>query len=150
MKKWALILFCIIFFSACNEHKVYDKFRETPMSGWEKNDTLKYDVPRVKVGGSYHIGLSMRIGNNFPFKSITLIVEQTIFPSHKKNTKSVKCNVIDNNGRATGRGIGIYQYDFDVTTLNLHANDSLHICIRHNMKREIIPGVSNVGIYVSR
>ena len=28
--------------SSCTGNKVYDKYQHTPISGWEKNDTLKF------------------------------------------------------------------------------------------------------------
>ena len=49
-----------------------------------------------------------------------------------------------------GQGVGSYQYHFRVSEMNLKAKDSLHICVRHDMKREIMPGISDVGIEISR
>ena len=39
--------------AACNGGMVYDRYTNTPVSGWEKNDTLYYSVPAVKSGGTY-------------------------------------------------------------------------------------------------
>ena len=39
-----------------------------------------------------------------------------------------------------------YQYDFPLSTLRLKEGDSLALVVRHAMKREILPGISDVGI----
>ena len=49
-----------------------------------------------------------------------------------------------------GHGISTYQYNFHLTTLTLNEGDSLHIAVRHNMKREILPGISDIGIRLSQ
>ena len=38
-------------------------------------------------------------------------------------------------------GLSIYQ---------MHQGDSIHVAIRHDMKREILPGVSDIGIKISK
>ena len=45
---------------------------------------------------------------------------------------------------------GEYQYIFPLKTLPLEKDDSLFIEIRHDMKREILPGITDVGIKLSR
>ncbi|MFQ9996553.1 MAG: gliding motility lipoprotein GldH, partial [Hoylesella buccalis] len=42
------------------------------------------------------------------------------------------------------------QYAFDITSMDLHEGDSLHISVRHDMKREILPGISNVGVSLTK
>ena len=37
----------LLVLAACNRHLVYDKFMHTPVAGWEKNDTLLFEVPPV-------------------------------------------------------------------------------------------------------
>ena len=43
-----------------------------------------------------------------------------------------------------------YQYQVPVNDITLQQGDSLHICVRHDMKREILPGISDVGIKMTR
>lgn len=150
MKNVGILVYCCLLLFACNEGKVYDRFQHTPLSGWEKNDTLTFDVPPMRQSGNYQAKLAMRINSSFPFKSLTLIVEQTVLPHRNKYVDTLDCELIGNNGIAQGRGISYYQYDFNITQLKLQQGDSLHIKVRHDMKREILPGISNVGITLIR
>ena len=54
--------------------------------------------------------------------------------------------IIDSKGNVEGKGVSYYQYDFPLSTLRLEKGDSLALVVRHAMKREILPGISDVGI----
>ena len=77
---------------------------------------------------------------------LTLIVEQTIYPSGVATTDTLDCKLIDERGNATGQGVSQYQYLFPLKTLSLQRGDSLHLEVHHDMKREILPGITSVGI----
>lgn len=132
--------------ASCSTNTVYYSFDHTPIAGWEKNDTLLFDVPRLARGGTYEQLLGLRMTGDFPFTSVSLIFEQTVLPHGKVYTDTVKCQITDSRGNFLGDGISAYQYTFPVRQLSLSKGDSIHICVRHNMKREILPGVSDVGI----
>lgn len=150
MRTLGVALILCILFAACNEKKVYDTFRHTPLAGWEKNDSLAFDVPKLKASGHYQSALALRINNEYPFMGLTLIVEQTVHPTHIKHVDTLNCALIGANGVPKGQGIGYYQYAFDITSMDLHEGDSLHISVRHDMKREILPGISNVGVSLTK
>ena len=131
--------------SSCNNRKVYDSYCHTHIGGWEKNDTLTFDIPPLRNGGIYTAELGLRINESYPFTGITLIAQFT--DSHgTTSTDTLKCKLIDNDGIPQGKGISYYQYKFRIKDMNLPKDDSLRICVRHDMKREILPGISDVGI----
>lgn len=150
MRPLAAMLLSGWLFAACTGNKVYDHYDHTPIAGWEKIDTLKFDVPPLAKSGVYATSMGLRINNAFPFISMTLIVEQTVLPANRTVIDTISCPLMDKNGRVKGKGICFYQYRFPVSIMALHENDSLHITVRHNMKREILPGVSDVGIELER
>ena len=55
--------------TACDSHVVFDKYEHTPIVGWEKNDTLSFDIPPMKHTALYREELGLRINGAFPFKS---------------------------------------------------------------------------------
>ena len=95
---------------ACDGGVVYDEYRPTQIEGWEKNDTLVFDVARLRHGGRYSQEIGLRINALYPFTRLSLLVEQT----------------------------------------DLREGDSLHVCVRHIMKREILPGISDIGLKMVR
>lgn len=140
-------------FTSCRESTVYYQYAHTPISGWEKNDTLSFAIPPLESAGLYEESLGLRITGAFPFMGITLIVEQEIFQhQHEKLVKldTIQCNVINKDGVTTGQGISYYQYNFPINLYRFQQNDSIHIMIRHDMKREILPGISDIGIKLEK
>lgn len=135
--------------TSCNGNMVYDKYDQTPLAGWEKNDTLSFDIPRLTADGMYESSLGLRITDNYPFMGLTLIVEQRLMPADTILLDTVKCELTDRNGKTKGKGVSYYQFKFPVTKMHLNKGDSLHIRVRHDMKREMLPGISDVGISLS-
>ncbi|MBU0289491.1 MULTISPECIES: gliding motility lipoprotein GldH [Hallella] len=135
---------------ACTGNKVYDHYNHTPIAGWEKIDTLKFEVPPLAKQGLYATSMGLRINNAFPFISMTLIVEQTVLPANKTVIDTINCPLMGKDGQVRGKGVSYYQYHFPVSLMQLNENDSLHITVRHDMKREILPGVSDIGIELER
>ena len=152
MKKNIVMIFMITamaVMSSCTGNKVYDKYQHTPISGWEKNDTLKFEVPKMNANGVFAANLGLRINSSFPFMGLTLIVEQTIYPSHLTRSDTINCQLIDKTGKSKGLGISYYQYNFALSHVSLNKGDSLVVKVRHNMKREILPGISDIGYTLS-
>ena len=42
-------------FTSCDTNTPYYHYAHTPIDGWEKNDTLRYDVQPLKKGGEHKI-----------------------------------------------------------------------------------------------
>lgn len=131
---------------SCNDGKVYDKYVPTPVAGWEKNDTLTYNIPSVASAGLYQSWLGLRIADSYPFTAITMVVEQHVLPADTVIIDTLDCRLTDDSGIYIGSGINSYQYSFHVADIRLRQGDSLYVRVRHNMKREILPGVSDVGM----
>ena len=78
------------------------------------------------------------------------LVEQTIYPAGNTVIDTLDCRLIDDSGIAMGQGVSQYQYLFPLKTLPLHCGDSLHLEVHHNMKRQILPGITGVGIKIQK
>ena len=148
---WLLfMLLTVLLLTSCKRSTVYFHYEDTPESGWEKNDQLSFDTDTMLTDGTYQEELALRIDNKYPFMQLVLIVEQSTYPLGAKTIDTLDCSLIDERGNAIGQGVSQYQYLFPLKTLQLHQGDSLHLSVRHNMKREILPGITGVGIKISK
>lgn len=154
MKHWltaSLIAFTTLAgLSSCDESLAYSHYEHTQLAGWEKNDTLYFNTPRINQKGRYRIELGLRTTGDYPFTSLSLNIEQRIFPGKKAKNYSVKCQLMEENGVIKGQGVSFYQFAFPLDDIDLQEGDSVQIHIRHDMKREILPGIADVGISLSR
>jgi len=136
--------------TACQQDDIYHHYEHTSTNGWEKNDTLTFQIPAIKQTGTYVEEVGVRITNHYPFTGLRLVVEQKVLPSQETRNDTLDFSLIDKKGYAKGQGVSYLQYTSMLTTLHLNEGDSLHIGIRHDMKREIMPGISDVGLKMTK
>lgn len=155
MSKHTLLYICacglaIALLSACDNATVYNEYQHLPESGWEKNDTVVFDIPPMTEDGQYKEEVALRCRDDYPLLDLYLIVEQMLLPSHEQVIDTLFCRIYDENGNANGYGVSTFQYQFHLNTLPMRKGESLRIAIRHDMKREILPGICDIGIRLSK
>ena len=154
------VLFAAWTATACVGGKVFDEYEQIPVEGWDKTDTLTFSVPAVAADGVYNLALGLRTTGDYPFMSLTLLFEANIIAKKSEHSSVVKapqrlsrtlsCPLVSSRGRSQGQGVSLYQYNFHVATISLREGDSLQVNIRHNMKREMLPGLSDLGLSITR
>ncbi|MBR0259953.1 MAG: gliding motility lipoprotein GldH [Prevotella sp.] len=140
----------IMLLTACNKRTVYYHYEHTPLTGWERNDTISFVVGPIGEDGLYEEEVGLRITGEYPFMGLNMIVEQQLASTQEKHCDTLVCDLVNDHGTAKGAGVSQYQYMFRLPTLELQAGEKLFVAIRHDMKREILPGISDIGVKVSR
>ena len=148
--KLILLLMVAAGFVACGHQTVYHHYEHMPSNGWEKNDTIKFSIGPVKLAGSYYEDVELRTDGDFPFQGLTLIIKETVYPKGETTEQALNCNLVDERGEISGSGVNYFQYRFPHRDLQLNEGDSVEISITHNMKREILPGVADLGIRLTK
>ena len=139
----------VLLLTACHQRTVYHHYEHTPVAGWEKNDTMTFLIGPMEADGYYSEEVGLRINGAYPFMGLQLVVQQTVLPSRTVRLDTLVCSLINEQGNPLGSGISHYQYLFPLTTLHLSKGDQLHVAVRHDMKREILPGVADIGVRLS-
>lgn len=141
-----IFLIGILAFVGCGSDTVYHHYEQVTADGWNRNDTLRFHVAPAKSDAVLHEEVELRINSAFPFMGLCLIVEHTTFPSNVRRIDTLNCALIDKNGKAKGKGINYIQNHFHLIDLSVNQDDSIEIAIHHNMKRENLPGIIDLGI----
>ncbi|MBQ9671765.1 MAG: gliding motility lipoprotein GldH [Prevotella sp.] len=134
----------------CNRKTIYSRYQPTPLEGWEPNDRLTFSIEPMKTAGCYEEIVGLRTTSDYPFMRLTLIVEQELFPTHQLMVDTIDVPIVDEDGAILGNGVSTFQYTFPLRRLDLNQGDSLQVSIHHFMKRELLPGISDVGFAVAR
>lgn len=140
----------VLLFLSCDSRTTYSHYQHVNVTGWEKNDAIVYEIPPAPQDGVYQETVGIRIARSFPFMGLSLIVDQTVYPSMRSYSDTLNCKLIDEEGNVHGQGISHYQFSFPIDTIHLHKGDSLTVSVRHDMKREILPGVTDIGMIMTR
>ncbi|MBO4850293.1 MAG: gliding motility lipoprotein GldH [Prevotella sp.] len=141
--------------SACYQSTAYFRYFSTPIEGWERDSVLHYHVPAVRAAGLYVEEIGVRPSATYPFKQLSLVVDQKIISTNDSHSNIFKSDTIiidvyDDEGHLRGKGIDLRQLVTPVKGLRLQAGDSIAMAIRHNMRRYAIEGISDVGLKVTR
>jgi len=135
---------------SCGDNRIYDHYEHIELGGWERNDTVSFSFP-CRQSGVYSLNIGLRANTEFPYKTISMVMERTVYPSKETHYDTIRCRIIDENGYLVGkRGISNCEIRYHITSLRLNKNDSIKIKINHCMRREIIPGLSEIGIDAAR
>ena len=141
--------------AACTGNTVYDRY--TAMDGWDRADTATFHVPSATADATYAIELGLRANSNYPYTAISVIVDRSTIPTNPRhaNAGTVRSDTLhlqltDAKGELCGNGLANHQYTLHLPQTHVKQGDSLVITVRHRMKREILPGIENVGIRIKR
>ena len=151
----AVLTAAALLLSACQGDVVYSHYEQMPPAGWEKSEAVSFSMPRSKEQGTFSPSLGLCINSDFPFQSITVVVERQLIthgPSRPMPTErdTVCCRLYDANGHPTGSGISQYQYVFPLRDISISSGDSLAVSISHDMRRQILHGIVNIGLTLTR
>lgn len=133
-------------FVSCGENYVYDHYRSVSVGGWNRADTLDFNVGKIPAG-TYELLVGFRATSEYPYKELGIDVSYSTSPSSKPVHKRVKCVVFDDDGRLLGKnGISSNDFLYNVGTLTVGRSDSIVVSIAHAMNQEIMPGLTQIGL----
>lgn len=136
--------------AGCNERVVFHSFRHIPGQGWNNRDTLVFDIDTVRTDATYNFELELRSTHTYPYTDIMMAVERDFSPPGVVSRDTVTCRLTHPDIQRTGKGIYVYQYEVSVPPMALHRGQTGRIRVSHLMMREILPGIRDVGMLVSR
>jgi gliding motility-associated lipoprotein GldH len=145
---WRLLAIAavLVLYSSCDRQTLYHHYEPTSRDGWERSDTLLFTVTKAQKRAVVQREVELRVTKAYPFKNLHLVVEQTTLPQHQFRRDTINCMLTTSDGRIIGDGISLYQYRFPLSDISLNEGDSLCIHVSHDMKREILHGISDIGI----
>jgi len=160
----------VLVLSSCGDTTVYDHYEHARRDGWSKNDTLTFIVPPLGGDRDCNVDVCLRTASDYPFTSLTLKIDADVYATHHEKAPkhlvivskrkkeaatrrqsasyTVSCRLVDGRGHPVGDGVTLYQYGTRVGELGLRRGDSLVFKVRHDMKREVLAGVKDVGIRI--
>lgn len=138
---------------ACTDDNVaYIQFRTVSPEGLLDRDTLHFTVDSLPADGTYTTYLCLRTNTEYPYRNVSFLVAQTVISkgtaSKTRQRQAITSTVYSETNKSLWTGTARYSAELPVTTSRLHQGDSLVIDVRHNMRRETMPGITDIGIKV--
>lgn len=143
-----VIITVAMLITACDRKTVFHQYSHVNATGWEKADTMSYHVRGMNKSGSFKEEIGLRLNGSYPFLGLCIIVEQTILPANVVTCDTLNCNFVNSSNKYTSNGISYRQYKYHLKDIKLNKGDSIDIRIRHNMMREVLPGIADIGVKI--
>ena len=149
-----MILTCFIFLlTACKNSTYYHSFQPVHNTGWEKCDTLIYNLPSPIPIGSYEIQIGVRHFASYKYKDLWIEISHNLTDNHSLNIDTLNITLADEKGDWLGHGIGgVIQYTNKEKHV-LSITDSIEqpaFKIIHLMDEVPLKGVYDMGIQLNR
>ncbi len=147
--------FLFITLTACDESVLYHTYRSVDPHGWRNTDTLDFEVPCIQEDTPCQLALALRYNERFPYESLWMAVECLITDTLPLSPPmvirdTVECELLNPQTLRTEAGIHLYQYCTPFDTLSLKDGQTIRIRCGHLMRRENIPGISDVGMLIKK
>ena len=145
-----LLLAVCMAVSSCKRSTIMHFYCNVPVEGWDQSDVLAFPLDTVGEGGIYNLDIGVRTTNEYPYQKLWLAVDAELSNPDTVFNDTVDCVFADKSGVRSGSGTNMYQYDFSLGSVVLEKGQTGKFSVHHIMRREIIPGVSNIGLRLSK
>lgn len=146
--KFRWMLFAATLLMGCRSDVLFYDYQPVNTLGWEKTDTLRFDIPHTGNKIQNELFAGVRLNEFFPYRNINLVVEQRSHQIRHRDTLSL--HLMDEKGKWMTSGNIFHELEERVEHGTLQEVDSLQILVYHIMPRQVLEGVVEVGIKVKR
>lgn len=139
-KLFPLSCFLLLFLSiACQENTYYHFYQPVDPTGWDKNDTLIYDLPSpLPKSHSLEFLIGIRHKDSYIYRDLWLTI----------NLDTIHLYLADSTGNWSGSGLGeLRQVTFPIP-LQIKGDTISHIRITHIMQDNPLSGIHDIGIQI--
>lgn len=146
--RMAVIVAAILVFNCCTGPTIYHSYQTLEEAGWAKHDTLTFQLPQDSIPDTYSIKIGLRTTDDYRYTSLWLVMEQDLQKKGVFVRDTINYPITDKNGGTIGKGFSSHQQEIPVKSLSVTKEGGTTVRLFHIMKREVIPGVQDVGINV--
>lgn len=149
--KSIILLFVASTLVACDKQTVYHSFQSIPTEGWQRKDTLFFNVEVPDSFTCYKLSLEVRNRNDYPYQNINLSISTIGVDTHSLPADTFQLILANKNGRWKGTGWGsLYQLEFAAGGIQIGKPGSYQFKIAHTLADEVLYGVNDIGIKLKR
>lgn len=140
------------------EGTVFYHYHTLPSDGWDRQDTLVYELPELVPNANYGIAVNVRYTTDYPYQGLGVVVRHNLTDSATWKCDTLLCTLFDKQGLPTGHGTtDFYQVEVKTktdgkplrVTTGTTGQESPIVQLLHCMTDDKVVGVRDVGIRVN-
>ena len=100
LKNSLFILFSACLLTACNDNTVYHSYQSLPDEGWEKSDTLSFQISITdSIPTTLRLFAEVRNRIEYPYHDLHLFISQNLQDSTVWRTDTIAFSLADSTGK---------------------------------------------------
>jgi gliding motility-associated lipoprotein GldH len=147
----AVLLLCVLFFSSCDNKRVFEQNQAIPENGWAESNIVKYNVDIKDPSTPTNFYINVRNADGYPYNNLFLFIKTT-FPNGKMSNDTLECVLADEKGKWLGSGVGDL-YDNQIPfkkNVRFPLAGIYTFEIEQGMRSENIPLIMDVGLRIEK
>lgn len=144
-----VILLIISLSVGCTTKTVYHSYQSIKENGWDRKDTLTFNLPEGITSGKYKMEIGVRNSPEYLYKNIWISISNNWEDSLQYKTDTLELKLTDEHGRWPYQGniSNLYQSVHPyVNVPSLPQQKVRTIKIVHIMRKNPIQGIQDIGI----
>ena len=146
-----ILALSIIFLSSCGDLPIASNSIEIDSDGWNSMDSASFEWDVVDRDLRHNAFIDIRHNADYPYSNLYLFLDFT-FPNGKQRNDTLACILADERGRWYGSGIGDI-IDHRVSfreNLEFPINGKYRLKVTHGMRRDPLPGITDIGFMLEK
>lgn len=146
-----IILGWVLLFSGCNPGTVFQESSPIPSENWHLEHVAGFEASVSDTSSLHKLYLEVRNTTDYPYSNLYLFLDIE-FPDGRILRDTIECMLAERSGRWTGKGFGriksnafLFRDDVWFPEAGIYS-----FRIRHGMREESLPGISDIGIRIDR
>ena len=150
VRKFPIFILCCIILFACVDKNTHISFRSLKNTEWNKDSICQFEIKISDTINPHQIFIQTRNDNMYPYRNIWLFVDfQT--PSGNVRRDTIGIGLADDFGKWNGQGLSMNKMEVCYEESFIFRQSGNYVfSIRHGMRDDILKGISEIGIKISR
>lgn len=150
MMRYIVLLMASVLVVSCGRKYVTNTYCSISVNGWNTQDTLTINIDTIRQSGNYDVSIAVRSTRFFPYQSLWLMTEMELAFPDGSFRDTLDCRITDEDGNFLGKGLTIHDNVYFLKTLFLKEGQYGKMRLYHIMRRDPLPGISDVGIIIEK
>ena len=150
--KGIILLFVASTLVACDKQTIYHSYQSLPAEGWQKKDTLSFNVEVPDSFTYYKLSVEVRNRNDYPYQNINLSIRY-IAPTDTLSlpADTIQLTLANKEGKWKGTGWGsLYQSEFPIGSIQIGKPGIYQFKIAYAFPDKVLSGINDIGIKLKR
>lgn len=147
VKSTVSLILTVLLLISCTGGTVQYQFCEiSGNDGWERTDTLIYDIPEIEQTRNYGMHIQIRVGTQFPYRTIWIARELELDNPQMLKCDTVRIEMSNSPDLMDATGVTIFTVDREVRPIRLRKGQKGRLKLIHLMRQESLPQIHDIGI----